>query len=214
MPYRAIIDADHDTMTSSGHTQALHDTAALFVHVRVLIGMIVGMGLTHLLRNFAEIMERPGQRRVYWVHLAWALFVFLYMLHFWWWEFRLSYVTPWSFNVYLFITMYALLLYLLCAFTFSGSADQYPSYRDYFYSRRHWFFGVLALVYAVDLWDTWIKGPDYFHSFGIEYPLRNISHFFLCLLAIFIRHPGFHGCLVVFALAYQISWIVRQFEFL
>ena len=203
-----------DTAAGLSQVQALHDGSALFGHVRVLIGMIVGLGLTHLLRNFAELMERPGQRRIYWVHLAWALFVFLYMLHFWWWEFRLSYVEAWSFNVYLFITVYALLLYLLCAFTFSTSAEGYPSYRDYFYSRRHWCFGVLSLVYAVDLFDTWIKGPEYFHSFGIEYPLRNVSHALLCLLAIFIRSPKFHGALVIFVLAYQTSWIARQFEIL
>lgn len=195
-----------------GYAHPLHDSGALFTHVRALIGMIVGLGLTHLLRNFAEIMERPGQRRVYWIHMAWALFVFLYLLHFWWWEFRLSYVAAWSFNVYFFITLYALFLYLLCAFTFSISAAGYPSYRDYFYSRRHWFFGVLAMVFVVDLLDTWIKGAEYFHSFGIEYPLRNISHILLCLLAIIIKSPKFHGTLVIVVLTYQISWIVRQFE--
>lgn len=201
-------------MIASGPPQPPHDAGQLFVHVRVLIGMIVGLGLTHLLRNFADLMERPGRRRIYWVHLVWALFVFLYMLHFWWWEFRLSQVRPWSFNVYVFISAYALLLYLLCAFTFSSSAEQYPSYRDYFYSRRHWFFGVLALVYLVDLWDTWIKGAEYFRSFGSEYPIRNLSHAALCLVAVFVRHPAFHGTFVVLALGYQISWIARQFEVL
>lgn len=201
-------------MTTHDHVQFVHDPISLFVHVRILIGMIVGLGLTHLLRNFAEIMERPGQRRVYWVHLAWALFVFLYMLHFWWWEFRLTHVSPWSFNVYLFVSLYALLLYLLCAFTFSSSAEQYPSYREYFYSRRSWFFGALGLVYAVDMWDTWIKGPDYFHGFGPEFVVRNVSHIVLCMIAVLVRSPVFHGAFVLLALAYQVSWIARQFEFM
>ncbi|KAF1689144.1 hypothetical protein [Pseudoxanthomonas koreensis] len=189
-----------------------HDAATLFVHVRILIGMIVGLGLTHLLRNFADLMERPGRRRVYWVHLAWSLFVFLYVLHFWWWEFRLGHVAAWNFNVYLFISLYALLLYLLCAFSFSSSAGEYPDYREYFYARRHWFFGLLALVYAVDFVDTWIKGAGYFHGFGREYVVRNLVHIALCLVAIAVRSPAFHGVFVVAALAYQVSWIVRQFE--
>lgn len=192
----------------------MQDTAALFIHVRILVGMIVGLGLTHLLRNFANIMERPKRQRVYWVHLAWALFVFLFMLHFWWWEFRLSRLEEWDFNVYLFITLYALLLYLLCVFVFPDGATDYPGYREYFYSRRHWFFGLLAIVYVVDMVDTWIKGPAYFHSLGTEYLVRNVSHVCLCLVAIAVRHPGFHGGFVTAALVYQLSWISRQFELL
>ncbi len=194
--------------------QLVRDPISLFVHVRILIGMIIGLGLTHLLRSFAELIEQPGHRRIYWVHLAWALFVFLYMLHFWWWEFRLSHIVPWSFNIYVFISLYALLLYLLCAFTFSVSASQYPSYREYFYARKNWFFSVLALAYAVDMWDTWIKGPDYFHHLGPEYVARNVAHVVLCLIAVFVRNPVFHGTFVILALAYQISWIARQFEFM
>ena len=199
-------------MTPPVEAQLLEHPSSLFVHIRILIGMIIGLGLTHLLRNFAELMERPGQRKVYWVHLGWALFVFLYLLHFWWWEFRLTHVSPWSFNVYLFISLYALLLYLLCAFTFSSSADQYPSYREYFYARRNWFFGVLALVFAVDLWDTWIKGAEYFHGFGTEYVVRNVAYVVLCLVAVAVRSPVFHGGFMLLALAYQASWIARQYE--
>ena len=201
-------------MTPADPVLPVHDPVSLFAHVRSLVGMIVGLGLTHLLRNFADLMERPGHRPIYWVHLGWALFVFLYLLHFWWWEFRLGHLPGWDFNVYLFISLYALLLYLLCTFTFSSSAEQYADYREYFYARRQWFFGVLALVYAVDLWDTWIKGADYFHSFGTEYLARNFVHIALCLVAMAVRNPVFHASFVVFALAYQISWILRLYEFI
>ncbi|MEZ0470270.1 hypothetical protein [Luteimonas salinilitoris] len=184
----------------------------LYVHVRVLLGMIVGLGLTHLLRNFANIIENPRRRRVYWVHLLWALSVFVYLIHFWWWEFRLSHLVAWSFNLYLFVTLYALLLYLLCALVFSDSAAEYRDYREYFYARRHWFFGLLALVYAVDFADTWIKGPEYFHQFGPEYLVRNGAYIVLSLVAIATRNPWYHGIFVVAGLLHQLSWITRQFE--
>jgi len=192
--------------------QPLHDGGALFVHVRVLLGIITGLGLTHLLRNFADLMDRPA-KRTYWIHLAWALYVFLYVLHFWWWEFRLSLLNPWSVNVYMFITLYALLLYLLCAFTFSARIDEYPGYREYFYTRRHWFFGLLAAIFLVDMWDTWIKGARHFQDLGIEYPVRNITHVALCLVAMKTRNPAFHSVFVLAALAYEITWILRAFEF-
>ena len=198
-------------MDTTADTQPL---ATLYVHVRILLGMVVGLGLTHLLRNFANLIENPRRKAPYWIHLVWALSMFLYLLHFWWWQFRLSHQAHWSFNLYLFVTLYALLLYLLCAFVFSDSAAEHDSYRDYFYSRRRWFFGLLAVVYAVDLADTWLKGAGYFHGFGIEYPIRNTAYIVLSLVAIATRNPWFHGTFAVAGLLYQLSWIVRQFEIL
>jgi len=188
------------------------DTGSVFLHVRVLLGMIVGLGLTHLLRHFARIVEHPRGARVYWVHLLWVLSVFLFLLHFWWWEFRLSATTEWTFNLYLFVAMYALLLYLLCVFILPESLNDYADYRDYFYSRRQWFFGTLAIVYAVDLADTWAKGAAYFEGFGPEYPIRNVVHIAACLVAMATRKPWYHATFVIAALLYQLSWIARQFE--
>lgn len=188
--------------------------ASLYIHVRILLGMIVGLGLTHLLRHVARIVERPTSRRVYWVHLVWAGFMFIYLLHFWWWEFRLSHQSHWNFNLYLFVTLYALLLYLLCALVFPEVVDDYEDYRDYFYSRRHWFFGVMALMFAVDFGDTLIKGEAYFRQLGSEYPLRNAFYILASLGAIATRNARYHGAFAVVALLYELSWIWRRYEVL
>lgn len=193
-------------------TLAPADTGAIYLHVRVLLGMIVGLGLTHLLRHVARIVEHPNAKRVYWVHLLWVLSVFLFLLHFWWWEFRLSAMVQWTFNLYLFVALYALLLYLLCVFILPDSLDGYIDYRDYFYSRRRWFFGALAVVYVVDFADTWFKGQAYLEGFGLEYPIRNIAHVVACLIAIATARTWFHATFVILAVLYQLSWIVRQFE--
>ena len=188
------------------------DAGALYLHVRVLLGMIVGLGLTHLLRHVARIVDHPRQTRVCWVHLVWVLFVFVYLLHFWWWEFRLSALTPWTFAVYLFVALYALLLYLLCVFILPDSLEGYAGYREYFYSRRRWIFGTLAVVYVVDFVDTWIKGAAYLESFGPEYPVRTIAYVIACLVAIATARPWFHAAFAIAALVYQLSWIARQYE--
>jgi hypothetical protein len=191
------------------HSASSHD---LFFHIRVLIGMIVGLGLTHLLRGVARIVEHPRQVRVYWVHLLWVLSMFLYLLHFWWWEFRLGSVSHWTFNQYFFIAIYGLLLYLVCALLLPERLEDYRDYRDYFYSRRRWLFAILALVYLVDLGDTWLKGEDYFHGLGTEYLVRNTCYFVACLLAIAVRSPVYHAIFVVIGLLYEISWIARLYE--
>ena len=188
------------------------DSSQVFLHVRVLLGMIVSLGLAHLLRQFARIAEHPRDKRVNWVHLLWVLSVFLFLLHFWWWEFRLSAVVAWTFNLYLFVALYALLLYLLCVFVLPDSLHDYADYRDYYYSRRRWFFGMLAAVYAVDYVDTFLKGVQYLHGFGAEYPARNVLHIAACVVAMTTRNARFHAAFAVLAVLYQLSWIVRQFE--
>lgn len=188
--------------------------SAEYLHVRVLIGMVVGLALTHLLRNLARIIEQPRRKPVYWVHLVWALSMFVYLLSFWWWEFRFAERTVWSFNLYLFVTLYALLLYLLCALVFPEDMGDYPDWRSYFYARRGWFFCLLALAYAVDLADTWFKGADYLAAFGPEMLLRNLAYVVLSLVAVATRNPLYHALFAVAGLVYQVSFIIRQFELL
>jgi len=188
------------------------DLIQLYLHVRVLLSMVIGLGLTHLLRHFARMVEPAKRKQVYWVHLVWALSMFLFLLHFWWWEFRLSAITNWTFNLYLFVTMYALILYLLCALLFPENLDDYRDYREYYYARRHWFFGVLALAYVIDMADTVIKGSSYFHSFGTEYVVRNCAYVASSVIAIATRNAWYHGSFAVLGIVYQFSWIARLFE--
>lgn len=63
---------------------------------------------------------------------------------------RLEQLPHWTFNQYFFIAIHALLL--------PERLDEYRDYRGYFYPRRHWLFATLALVYLVDLGDTWLTG--------------------------------------------------------
>jgi hypothetical protein len=187
-------------------------TGDVYLHVRVLLGMVVGLGMTHLLRHFARIVVHPTTVKVYGIHLVWVFSMFLFLLHFWWWEFHLAAIHAWNFNLYLFVVIYALLLYLLCALILPEQMDDYSGYREYFYSRKGWFFAVMAVVYVLDYVDTAIKGGAYLHSFGIEYPIRNISYIVLCLVAMRTRQTWFHATFAVASVLYQLSWIARAFE--
>jgi len=62
----------------------------LYSHVRVLFSIVLGLGVAQLLGGVARIVQHPKHYRIYWVHFIWFVFLFLYLVHFWWWEFRLS----------------------------------------------------------------------------------------------------------------------------
>jgi hypothetical protein len=193
-------------------SSGIDDPHALYFHIRMMLGIVVGLALTHLLRGIARIIEHPYQKPLYWVHLVWVLSMFVWLLHFWWWQIRLTNEVQWTFLIFFFLVSYALLLYLLSALLFPEQVDEYKSYREYFYSRRAWFFAVLACVYAVDFYDTWLKGADYFHGLGIEYIVRNATYIVLCGVAIATRQPAFHATFAVAGLLYQVSWILRSYE--
>ncbi|MDX3925333.1 MAG: hypothetical protein QHC90_05910 [Shinella sp.] len=187
---------------------------ALFTHVRILIGMVISLSMARLLTGLAAFVQHPGKHRVYWVHLGWVLSMLLFILHFWWWEYRLQSLTVIGFGVYLFLICYCCIFFFLCVLLFPVSIDDYAGYEDYFMSRRTWFFGFLGLAYAIDVADTALKGKAYFGSFGYEYPLRNVTYIVLCIIAARTTNRRFHVAFVSIGLLYQLSWIFRAFDVL
>lgn len=185
----------------------------IFEYIAVLVSIIVGLGITHILAGVARLIQHPGRARAYWVHLLWALYCFISLIFFWWWEFSLSGVEQWTFFLYLFVVFYAVLYFSLCSLLFPADLDGYEGYEDYFFSRRRWFFGLLAAVWLVDIGDTLMKGGwAHFESFGWEYPFRIALYVVLSLVAMKTRNRRFHGTFAVLGVIYQLSYILREFQ--
>ena len=186
--------------------------ADVFPHVRIVMGMVIGLGVTRLLSGLARIVQHPRQYPLDPVHLSWVASLLLTLIHFWWWEFGLFGIRHWTFEIYFFIVLYAVTLFLLCALLFPDSMEGYTGYEDYFYARRAWFFGLLAATYLFDVVDTLIKGEAHFARFGVEYLFRTPIFVLLCLIAIRTTDRRFHRAFIAFTLIYQISWILRLFS--
>ncbi|AOS97625.1 hypothetical protein AUP74_02215 [Microbulbifer aggregans] len=184
---------------------------ALYTHIRVILGIVVGLGLTHLLRNLARIVEEPRDDRVYWIHLGWVAFVLLYLLQFWWWEFRFTKTGEIGLGTYLYLITYALLLYLLCAFLFPEKSSAPKNYTELFYLRRKWFFAVLALVFVIDFGDTLLKGGQYLIALGSLYVCRNLFFFTGSLIAIATRNRVYHGVFLVTGVVFQIFYFFFEY---
>jgi hypothetical protein len=111
----------------------------LYLHIRVVISIIVGLCVTTLLNGFARFVQHPTRAKVSILHLGWAASLLLWIIHFWWWEFRLALVAQWTFASYFFIIFYAILFYFLCTLLFPSDLQDYSGYEEYFLSRRYWF---------------------------------------------------------------------------
>jgi hypothetical protein len=90
----------------------------------------------------------------------------------WWWEFRLGDVGVWTFQLYLFVVLYAVLMFLTASILFPDSLEEFDGYRDYFYSRRVWLFCLLGVIGLTDVADSLAKGVDYWLALGHGVPNR------------------------------------------
>src|SRR5258708_7752537 len=86
-----------------------------FSHIKSVIAIILGLSIAKLLQGAVKFIQHPGRTRPYWVHLLWALYIFILLVHFWWWEYGLRALSQWLFQEYLFIIIFITLYFVLCA---------------------------------------------------------------------------------------------------
>lgn len=183
-----------------------------FAHVRIILGIVLGLCISRLLSGSARFIQHPGKLKIYPVHMAWVALTLLSVAHFWWFEFALRTIPVWTFEKYLFVIFYVGLYFLQCTLLFPDSMEEYTGYRDYFMSRRKWFFGLLALTETVDLIDTYIKGVERFQLYGIEYLIQTGGFVFFAIIAMFTDNKRYHAIFVTVALIYEIAFTLRHFS--
>jgi len=184
----------------------------MFEYVIVLISIVIGLALTHLMQGIAGLVQHPGRTRIWWVHLVWVAYMFLCTVFWWWVEFRLQIIETWTFSLYFFVICYAFYVYLICALLFPKDLEGYDGYRDYFLSRRRWFFGLQIGWLALDLIDTWIKGEEFLASLGTEYIVGGVVLLLCYVTGLITRRERIQAAIAVAVLANQISWIWRVFN--
>jgi hypothetical protein len=112
-----------------------------FQHVMVLTSIIIGLGITNVLLGVSGAIERytEGDRplQLSWASAFWLAQVFLWMILFWWWEFRLvDILKHWTLWNYLLIICYAVALFLLVALLIPKDWDKVDNLNAYFLSKR------------------------------------------------------------------------------
>jgi len=86
----------------------------------VLVSIIIALSITHLLTGIAAAVHRlRGQGEpieLDAVYLLWIMYVLIWLISFWWWEFKLQeIVDEWSYGFYLFVIIYSIIIFMLAA---------------------------------------------------------------------------------------------------
>jgi MFS superfamily sulfate permease-like transporter len=181
----------------------------LFPHVRIVMGMIIGLGIARMLTGIAGFIQHPGRHRVSLLHMLWVGSILLELVLFWWWEFGLSRLPSWSFAVYLFLISYSIVLYLLSALLFPDNISEYEGYEDFFINRRRWFFGLMAASFVLDVFDTLIKGMERWSQLSGDYLVQVPIGLLLCLVACVFAQRSIQLSVAALHIAYQAYWVGR-----
>ena len=184
----------------------------IFEYILIFTSIVLGFAVTHLMQGIATVVQHPGRAYVWWVHLLWVAFMLLSTMLWWWSEFRLRLVRTWTFELYTLVIAYAFVLYLIAALLFPRDLEGFDGYKDFFLSRRRWFFGLVIAWNVIDVCDTVAKGRAYFASLGPEYPIAQAILTCLALAGLLSRRTSVQAAIVLLYLGYQLSWIVRMYQ--
>lgn len=197
---------DADTLTQPNHE--------IFVHIRIIIGMILGLSVARLVSGATRFIQHPGREKIYLVHFAWVICIFLFIIHFWWFEFALSQTRVWTFSLYFLLISYSIVFVMLAAMLFPDEIREYRGFQDYFSQRRGWFYALLLVLFVIDVIDTLVKGEKYYHHYGIAYPIRQALLIAGAAGGMTFRSPRYDAAYAFCALAAQVIWIAVLFNVL
>lgn len=138
-----------------------------FEYLSVFISIVIGLGVVRLLSGIVALLDRQ-ESKPYWVHSAWvAIHVFM-LPWFWWFQFDWRQETTWTFPVFFFVIVFAMLYYLAVAVLIPTREADFKDLNAYFYKMRPRFFAFLTLINIADVIDTYLKpgniedvGPTY-----------------------------------------------------
>ena len=173
----------------------------VFEYLGVLISVIMGLGITHLATGASKLVQNRVTVRFYIPHALWTLNVLVYILLVWWGMFWWSNHTDWYAYEYLFITAYAIVLFLLAALLYPWDLRHDVDMRAYFFANRRWFFGTLFVAWLIDLPETAIKAETGLRGLPEEYHVFMALHLIIAATGWATRHRLVHTLL-------PIAWLV------
>lgn len=172
----------------------------VFDYLTVLISVVVGLSVTSFLTNVVRIVHLRAEVTISWEQLLWSVAILHWTVAFWWFTFVLARQTQWTFPLFVFLLLYATLLYVLMALLFPEGVPAGHDYRAQFMRNRAWFFGVFELFLCVDVVDYVIKADKDVSIVGhLQYAAFVGPLMILSLFALRTDNLVFHRVFAVYA---------------
>lgn len=129
-----------------------------FEFLAVFISIVVGLGVTHILYGLARIIHNRDRLQLDTLHFVWTLNVLLILLLNWWVLFLWVDHPAWSFDIYLLLIAWGVLLYMLSVVLYPPDIRGDESYGVLFEKNRQWLFGAFIAFVLLDIAQTAVRG--------------------------------------------------------
>jgi hypothetical protein len=180
----------------------------VFSYISIVPSIIIALGITRLLTGVGRILEQRQQVSTYWVHLLWALNVFLFMILNWWIIFRWQAEVEWNFFLFAFLLLTPTISFMLTVILFPDPFHKNMDFKQNFNEDKRWFFALAAILPPLDFLDTALKGVPHLLAQGPIYfvtiPLITV----LSVVAVKTENLNYHKFFAVFFLIYISAFIV------
>jgi len=173
-----------------------------FAYISIVPSIIIALGLTRLLTGIGKILERRNQVKNYWVHIMWALNLFLYMVLNWWILYRWNLQSMWSFPLLIFLLLTPIVTFLQSVILFPDHIEANIDFKKHFYEDHRWFFTLAALLPPLDFLDTILKGVPHLIAQGPIYLVTIVLITVLSIVALLTKNQTYHKFFAVFFLVY------------
>lgn len=121
-----------------------------FEFVAVFFSVIIGLGISHLLRAISDLVEIRDRVRTDWVHAVYVVLVFIWLVHSWWGMWTLQEAPSWSYGAFLLMVGTLASVYMMSALALPRAPEQgVVDLRAHFDVVRPVFLGAMALSAAL-----------------------------------------------------------------
>ena len=122
-----------------------------FAYLSVLVSIVLGLGLTQLLKGFSRWLELRRAFGAFGPTIAWATFLLLVHFQTWWSMYGMRGYANWNFMQFSMVLLQPIVLFLLAVLVFPSPSSPYQTLRDHFFHQRRWFFALFLTLLVVSL---------------------------------------------------------------
>lgn len=185
-----------------------------FEYYVVLSSLILGLGITQILTNVADIVSNLKNIRLGLAHSVFIFNAFLLHVQEWWYTYQyINDIKIWTLPLVLFLLLYPILLYLLARMLFpTGLRGHETNLEDYYLDQWKWLFAIFMAIVSISFLQNVIISKIPVAEQGLQIGLfavlflfilfdvkRKIAHNILLIL------QGIGGLLLIFFDPYQLQ---------
>lgn len=177
-----------------------------FNYLSVLISIVLGLGITQLLKGFSQILQNPNKDLFYGPSFVWFLVLLIAHVQTWWTLFGLRNIENWNFAQFFIVLLQPIGLYLLS--TLVLPLQQKDTLKVLYFRNRKWFYAILAACLLFSLLRDLVL-------YGQLPEIRNLAFHIVLFVAavggIIISAPRYHTLLSIVAMAGITAYVYNLF---